>query len=297
VRRLPKDATLEVSIQSTEKKRRLRHRITDFFREHRIAGSQLAFDENAKSLKVAFYTRSRNKIRQLRKDFKALKAKNVSLRVKLLRRRDWFDKWKSDYDLIPIGSKITIVPLWKSKEFNQLRRIPIYLDPGSAFGSGTHSTSQLMIRLMEKIRGRYGSFLDIGAGTGILSVVASKLGASRLEGYEIDGPSAEAAQRNLGLNHCEGARIRHGDFRKIKRKGKYDLVAANLWSDILIQNKRKMGAFVNKRKFLLVSGILIKDLDAFKKRFRMNDFRCLKILRSRQWVALLYQKKAPRNRT
>jgi ribosomal protein L11 methylase PrmA len=112
--------------------------------------------------RLACYVRSAAKADAMRKKYAGLAHRPFTLKIRVLQQRDWLDKWKRDYHIRPIGSKFMIVPIWERKEFRHGSRSPIYLEPGSAFGSGYHETTRLMIRLLESITGKFNDFLDIG---------------------------------------------------------------------------------------------------------------------------------------
>ena len=208
----------------------------------------------------------------------------------MLGRHDWFDKWKRDYHIRSIGAKFMIVPIWEKKKFKDSRRIPIFLEPGSAFGSGYHETTRLMVRLMELWKGPRKSFLDIGTGTGILSVVASKLGAEKVAAFDYDRPSVVAACKNFRMNGCVQGEFFGANLKTLKRKERFDIVGANLISKMLLECKCKILPRVRPGGVLLVSGISKENFPDFQKNFIAPELKCLKTLRGRKWVAVLYRK-------
>ena len=253
------------------------------------------------AFRVSCYTRSEKKVREIGKKYKASGYRFLTFKVKRLRRHDWFDKWKRDYHLGPLGAKFMIVPVWEKRKFesglqrrnpqNSRRRIPIYLEPGSAFGSGYHETTRLITRLLETFQGKIGSFLDIGCGTGILSVVASKLGAGKITGYDNDRPSALIAEKNFRENQCENGTFLFAQLKQSKVSGYFDTVGANLLSKTLLEHRARIVARVRRGGHLLVSGIALQNYAAFKKGFAGASLKCLKALRGRRWVAVLYKKR------
>jgi ribosomal protein L11 methyltransferase len=186
-----------------------------------------------------------------------------------------------------------IVPAWERHQFEPGRRAPVFLEPGSAFGSGYHETTRLMTRLLESLRGKIGSFLDIGCGTGILSVVAAKLGAGKITGYDNDKPSALVAAKNFRANQCGGGTFFCAQLKRSKVFGQFDAVGANLLSKTLLEHRGRIIARVRPGGYLLASGIAIQNFAAFKRGFSGAPLKCLQVLRGRRWVAVLYQKKDP----
>ncbi|MFH0985060.1 MAG: 50S ribosomal protein L11 methyltransferase [Candidatus Omnitrophota bacterium] len=258
-------------------------------RSCRILEHELVFSDYKGVFRVIFYTRSMPKIHEIQKKYKAGDLPLI-IKVKSLGRRDWFDKWKRDYHIGPLGAKFMIVPFWERRKFKASRRSPIFLEPGSAFGSGYHETTRLMVRLLESLEGRIGSFLDIGCGTGILSVAVSKLGARKITGYDNDKPSALVAGENFRKNQCENGTFFCAQLKRSKVSGHFDTVGANLISKVLLEYREKIVARVRPGGHLLVSGISHRNFPAFKREFTKAPLKCLKILRGRSWAAVLYKK-------
>jgi ribosomal protein L11 methyltransferase len=258
----------------------------------RIPGRDLVFSDYKDAFRVNCYTRSAKKVREVKKKYKTWDLRgSLTLKVKRLRRCDWFDKWKRDYHIKPLGAKFVIVPFWERLKFKPGGpRIPVYLEPGSAFGSGYHETTRLIARLLESLAGKIGSFLDIGCGTGILSVVAAKLGAGKITGYDNDKPSIFVAQENFRRNQCENGRFFYAQLKRTKVSGYFDTVGANLLSKTLLEHRERIIARVRPGGHLLVSGIAIQNFPAFRRGFFGAPLRCLKILRGRRWIAVLYKR-------
>lgn len=258
----------------------------------RIPERSLVTSDYKGAFSLCCYTRSEKKVREVREHCAALGPYAFVLKVKKLRRHDWFDKWKRDYHIKPLGVKFMIVPVWEKHKFKPGKRIPVYLEPGSAFGSGYHETTRLLARLLESLAGKIGSFLDIGCGTGILSVVASKLGSGKIVGYDNDRPSALVAAQNYSTNQCEGGTFFCAQLKRSKVTGHFDTVGANLLSRVLLEYRDKIVARVRPGGHLLVSGIALQNFPAFKRGFSCAGLKCLKILRGHRWTAVLYKKGA-----
>ena len=256
----------------------------------RISERSLVLTDYKGEFRISCYTRSAKKVLEVRKKYKALGRCSFTLKVKRLRRRDWFDKWKRDYHIGPLGAKFMIVPVWETRQFKPGRRIPIFLEPGSAFGSGYHETTRLITRLLESLAGKLGTFLDIGCGTGILSIAAAKLGAVKITGYDNDKPSALVAGKNLRKNQYEIGTFFCAQLKRSKVSGYFDTVAANLLSKTLLEHRSRIVARVRPGGHLLVSGISLQNFPAFKRGFSGIGLKCLKVLRGRRWVAVLYKR-------
>jgi ribosomal protein L11 methyltransferase len=258
----------------------------------RVPEQDIVFSDYKGAFRVSCYTRSAKKVREIRKKYEhwGNRGRSLALKVKRLGRHDWFDKWKRDYHIGPLGAKFMIVPVWESRKFKPGRRTPIFLEPGSAFGSGYHETTRLMTRLLESLAGNIGSFLDIGCGTGILSVAAAKLGAGKITGYDNDRPSALVAGKNFRRNQCGNGTFFCAQLKRSKVSGYFDTVGANLLSKALLEHRERIVARVRPGGHLLVSGIALQNFAAFKRGFSGVPLKRLKILRGRRWAAMLFKK-------
>jgi len=262
----------------------------DFLKACRVPEHGLVITDYKGAFRACCYMRDRRRVGTLRKKYRALGRCSYALEIKGLGRHDWFDKWKRDYHIKPLAAKFMIVPEWERRKFKPGRRMPIYLEPGSAFGSGYHETTRLMTRLLESLSGKIGSFLDIGCGTGILSVAAAKLGARKITGYDNDKPSALVAERNFRKNFCRNGCFFCAQLKRSRISGQFDTVGANLLSKTLLEHRQRIIARVRPRGYLLVSGISLQNLPSFRRGFSGAPLACRKVLRGHHWAAALYQR-------
>lgn len=256
-----------------------------------VLPSELVTSDYRGVFKLSYYTKSFQRARKLKKQFALLRPLKFRLKTKILGRHDWFDKWKLDYHIKPLGSRFMVVPVWEKSKFKPGCRIPIFLEPGSAFGSGYHETTRLMVRLLESLRGNIKAFLDIGTGTGILAVVASKLGAAKVAAFDYDKPSVIEARKNFDRNRCRNGQFFTAYLKQLKLQMRFDVVGANLLSKELLENRRQILGQVRSGGHLLVSGIALQNLESFRKEFKRPGFKCLKILRGRKWAAMIFIKR------
>jgi ribosomal protein L11 methyltransferase len=172
--------------------------------------------------------------------------------------RDWNESWKKKFQPIDVGQNLSIIPPWEEPKSG---RINLIIDPGMAFGTGHHDTTRTCLEHIERIS-REGSkdlFLDVGTGTGILAIGASKLGFSEVVGVDIDPLAIDAAQRNAVLNGLNNVTILQGNISITE--GVYDVIAANLLSDILIAIAPEIAARLKKGATALLSGMIIGQED------------------------------------
>ena len=145
--------------------------------------------------------------------------------------RDWNESWKKKFQPIDVGQNLSIIPPWQEPKNG---RINLIIDPGMAFGTGHHDTTRTCLEHIERVSGEgmKDRFLDVGTGTGILAIGASKLGFGEVVGVDIDPLAIDAAQRNTALNGLNNVTIQRGTISVAT--GVYNLIAANLLSNILI---------------------------------------------------------------
>jgi ribosomal protein L11 methyltransferase len=174
--------------------------------------------------------------------------------------QDWMEAWKKHYEPVTIGSHLVILPAWVEKEFPG--RLPIRINPGMAFGTGTHPTTQLCLEFLESLVKPGQTVFDIGCGSGILSAGAVILGAGRVIAVDIDPASVQSTAENCGLNHAaDKVEIARGSAELI-RSGKFGVIQARLVvanilaSVILVLLEEKLADLVEPGGHLILSGIL-----------------------------------------
>jgi ribosomal protein L11 methyltransferase len=288
---------IEVSIRISRPTPVLLDQARRFFIEQSIPESSIAIFEEKGRSKIAVYTRSRRRIETLKRAFRAEMnginrqpgVQDWRFQAKILRRRDWLDKWRNTYRIMPLGPKLTLVPLEKRKEYHPNHRLPVYLDPGSAFGTGLHETTRLCLLLMQKLASKFDTFLDLGTGTGILAVAAHRLGARKIVAIDNDRSAVATARRNLLANGCTTARILHRDLARFHTRARFDLVTANLTSDLLQRHRSKIIRPVNPGGHLILSGILMEGSQVFLRRFRARGFPYIRILTGRKWAVFYWK--------
>lgn len=209
-------------------------------------------------------------IAQLKSELEVFRAQNPdtdlgSLEVSLqnLQEEDWEESWKQYYQPIPIGEKLLIVPQWLSPE-NPEHRIPVVLDPGMIFGTGAHASTQMCLRALEQTIHGGERVIDLGSGSGILSIAALLLGAQEATGVDIDPKAEDIARENAALNGLTAPKFRAvtgnviGDKAMMESlsKGGYDVVLANIVADVIIPLSAVVPHFLRPDGVFICSGIL-----------------------------------------
>ncbi len=240
---------------------------------------------------LCLYSQSKKDHLKIKKIVGFLHLRNVSVSDCYLEKSDWQDKWKKDFKVFNLAKRFCVVPRWDKKSFKFKLRDPIYIDTSFAFGTGLHETTRFMSELIEKHAGKYDSFLDLGTGTGILSIIASKCNAQEIKAMDISLDAIGMAKVNLRENKIKNVELVCSNLKNFKEKKQYDFVAANLITGDLIDFQKKIFSFVKSEKYLAISGISLENEKKIQKTFQAYDMRCLKIVRGSAWLAILYKRK------
>jgi ribosomal protein L11 methyltransferase len=210
---------------------------------------------------------------------------------------NWVDAWKQHYHPILVGEGLMIVPAWLNPETGG--RLPIRIDPGMAFGTGTHPTTQLCLALTEAYFQQNGGnprVLDIGCGSGILAVAALQLGAAHALGVDIDPLATEASNQNAALNGVsEGLELGVGSVAEVRR-GNFslqqgELVLANILAPVLVRLLDDgLGELVTPGGWLVLSGILAEQSPEVETALTRHNLKLLERRQAGDWVALAAQK-------
>ncbi len=204
---------------------------------------------------------------------------------------NWAESWKQHYKPVPLGNQLIIVPAWLESPDDE--RIPIRIDPGMAFGTGTHPTTQLCLELLESFTPEGSNVLDIGCGSGILSITALKLGAARAFGVDVEPDAIPAAQENAATNDvADQIEIALGSVDEIKA-GEFEiqqahLVLANIIAPVL---KRLldagMGDLISPGGVMILSGILEEQIDEMVEKIEEHNLHVIEQRQIEDWMAFV----------
>ncbi|MBK9324004.1 MAG: 50S ribosomal protein L11 methyltransferase [Bdellovibrionaceae bacterium] len=207
--------------------------------------------------------------------------------------KDWLEEWKKGFKPFQIVGPFWIVPSWLQPppECTQ----PIYIDPGMAFGTGTHATTKMASYFVHKVAEKYKagvknwSLLDVGTGTAILAMLAAKSGFGLVTGIEIDPEARRVARENIQLNKMEEIEISNALLEEIK--GEYDVVIANIIDGVLLNIKKDLLRVLKPGGFLFLTGILTeRDNIFFEKFIEQSNLKVLRRLEKEEWVGYWVQK-------
>ena len=214
----------------------------------------------------------------------------AKIEVEGINEEDWAENWKQYYKPVPLG-KITVVPAWEKYEARD-GEVIVRMDPGMAFGTGTHETTRLVIRLMQDEPLENMRLLDVGTGSGILSICASKLGAKWCNAYDIDPVAVKVAKDNALSDGCTNITVGVSDLLKgvDLSEGKYDICVANIVADIIIRMFPDVDKYLKAGAPLILSGIIGERAEEVKSCAVKYGFKIEKEIFENDWVGLLVRK-------
>lgn len=198
---------------------------------------------------------------------------------------DWENNWKQYYKPIKVGEKIVIKPIWE--EYNKKSdEIIVELDPGMAFGTGTHETTRMCIKALERHVKAETTVFDIGTGSGILSIAAAKLGAKKTIGVDLDPVAVESAKQNVSYNDLNNIEILYGDLMEVV-KGKANIVIANIMADIIMFLTEQVKGFIVEGGYFISSGIILSKKDEVINKLTQCGFKIEEINIEGEWVCIV----------
>lgn len=196
---------------------------------------------------------------------------------------DWVNNWKQYFHAMPIGEKLLIRPLWE-KEYDTDGRIVLNIEPGLAFGTGSHPTTKLCLETLEKYIDENSTVLDIGCGSGILSIAALLLGAKSAFGVDIDKLAVKTAIENAKENGF-GSPVFDAVNGNLSDKvsGKYNVIVANIVADIIMQFNEEVSEFLEDGGIYITGGIIDIRKDEVVRSFEQNGFEIIANYEEKGW--------------
>ncbi|PJJ29485.1 50S ribosomal protein L11 methyltransferase [Lacrimispora celerecrescens] len=213
--------------------------------------------------------------------------------------KDWINNWKQYFKPFTVDD-ILIKPTWEEIPEEHKDKLLIEIDPGTAFGTGQHETTQLCIRQLQKYITPETTLLDVGTGSGILGITALKLGAKEVFGTDLDENAIIAVKENMEANEIpvDKFQVLQGniiDDRAIQEKAgfeKYDVVVANILADIIILLQKEISVHMKKDAIFITSGIINMKEEAVKKAFEENEaFELVETTYQGEWISITVRKK------
>ncbi|MBR6045850.1 MAG: 50S ribosomal protein L11 methyltransferase [Ruminococcus sp.] len=236
-------------------------------------------------------------------ELRALKQRDIDnafgrleYELKNVKEEDWANNWKQYFKPLTVGEKLLIKPSWETVSPDETRKI-LEIDPASSFGTGQHNTTQLCLELIEKYLSEGDTLLDLGCGSGILSIAAVLLGASAVKAVDIDYNSVRIARENAGKNgisdeiynaYCGNV---IDDENLVRQLGNgYDVVCANIVADVLIAMSGRFGEFTADNGILIVSGIIDSRKDEVIDVIKGCGFELIETAEKEDWAAAAFRR-------
>ena len=206
---------------------------------------------------------------------------------------DWMNNWKKYWKPFKVDEHIIIKPTWETVEEVPEDTLVVELDPGTAFGTGTHHTTRLCITQLKKDMQPGQEVLDVGCGSGILSIIALLLGAKEASATDVDIHAVEAAVENARVNGIEndvytvltGDVISDADFRHKVGEHKFDMVLANIFAEIIIPLSGVVKEMMKPGALFITSGIIDEREEDVRKALTENGFEIMEVTHSGGWVS------------
>lgn len=218
-----------------------------------------------------------------------LQVGQVTVDSQELAEEDWADNWKKYYEPARITHDLTIVPSWTDYEASAGEKV-IKLDPGMAFGTGTHPTTKMSLFALEQVLRGGETVIDVGTGSGVLSIASSLLGAKTIYAYDLDDVAVRVAQENIDLNQgTDNIHVAAGDLLKgVDQEA--DVIVANILADILVLLTDDAYRLVKDQGYLILSGIISEKLDMVLEAAFSAGFFLETHMVQGEWNALVFKK-------
>lgn len=236
------------------------------------------------------------RIQTLQQEIKALESRGVNtapavLTTAELQDEDWSDTWKQYFHTEKPGERVVIKPTWEEYEPKD-DEVVIELDPGAAFGTGTHATTSMCIRQLEKLVKPGMTVFDVGTGSGILSIISAKLGAKNIQAVDYDDSVLKIVEENLEQNNVQDIiSVAQSDLMQ-NVHGKAELVIANIIADIIIRLFDQLDEHLEKGGTLLTSGIIEDRIEDVLAAAEKHGYGVVERLENKGWACIIFKRKA-----
>lgn len=219
-----------------------------------------------------------------------IEEKNLgSISTKEIDDEDYLNNWKKYFKPFKIGENIIIKPSWEDYQEKE-KDIVIDIDPGMAFGTGTHETTSLCIEALEKYIKKGDRVFDIGCGSGILSIVSAKLGAEKIVAIDLDPACVRISKENISKNNLEDkVEIKHGDLMEVL-EGKADVIVANIIAEVILMITDDISDYLKKDGIFISSGIILDKKDQVIEALEKNNFKIEEEKIQGEWVSIISRK-------
>ena len=248
--------------------------------------------ETCVTIYVADNPQGMEELMQVRQILARLKAQDpdgkygrLELEMKDVDEEDWSNAWKKYYHPVQVGEHLVVCPSWEAYD-RQPDEVVLTLNPGMAFGTGTHDTTRLCMELLEKYITPQDTVLDVGCGSGILAITAALLGANKIIGCDIDEVAVKVAGENAALNGVQDRIAFHQGDLTSQVEGSFQIICANIVADVIIRLSEDAGRYLAKDGIFITSGIIDTREQDVLNALEQNGFQVIERRTSGGWVAL-----------
>lgn len=265
----------------------------ELVREKAEIHSRITFFVTDNGAGLEQFSAIKSSLKQLKETEKEFDLGSLSLVTKNVKEEDWANNWKKYFKPFSVGKQIIVKPSWEKWEEKTDRTI-LEIDPGHIFGTGTHETTQLCIELIEKYLHQGDQVLDIGCGSGILSIASILLGAETAEAVDIDPNAVEIAYENAERNkisknqyQVQAGNILEEEHLDYQYQGKrFDLVEANIVADVIVALSPRIPNYLKQGGYLIASGIITERLEDVYQAMEKNGLNPVETLTKKDWAAV-----------
>ena len=254
--------------------------------------------ETCVTIYVADNPQGMEELMQVRQILARLKAQDpdgkygrLELEMKDVDEEDWSNAWKKYYHPVQVGEHLVVCPSWEAYD-RKPDEVVLTLNPGMAFGTGTHDTTRLCMELLEKYITPQDTVLDVGCGSGILAITAALLGANKIIGCDIDEVAVKVAGENAALNGVQDRIAFHQGDLTSQVEGSFQIICANIVADVIIHLSEDAGRYLAKDGIFITSGIIDTREQDVLNALEQNGFQVIERRTSGGWVALACKAKA-----
>jgi ribosomal protein L11 methyltransferase len=202
---------------------------------------------------------------------------------------DWENEWKKYFKPFRLGNHIVVKPSWETFDIKS-DDLVIEIDPGNAFGSGTHETTSMCIEMIEKYMTSSDTVIDVGCGSGILAIAAGKLGSKHIIAVDIDENAVKTATDNVALNGLSDVTdVRHGDLINVIPE-KADLVVANIIADVIVKLSDDIDTILKPDATFISSGLILDKVDWVVEELKKRNFNIIEVVKKGEWAVVVSKK-------
>lgn len=212
---------------------------------------------------------------------------NAKVSLKRMHEQDWANNWKKYYKPTKVTDRIVIKPEWEEYEPKEGEHV-IELDPGMAFGTGTHETTRMCLKALDKYIGddKGDTVIDVGCGSGILAIAAKMLGAGKAIGVDLDPVAVDSAKDNVALNNITGIDILEGNLLDVVSV-KADVIVANIIAEVIVSFADDVKKSLKSKGYFICSGIIHEKLDMVTDKLKECGFDIVEINEEGEWNAVV----------